>query len=131
MTGCHPTVPPYIETKYCWITRLANAHRQFGLTARPMKNEMTVKKVTFLTFKTKNGEIEPTDNLVSKILSIPTPQTKKHIRSLLELVNFYSMFIFHVSKYTACLCELLANGAPNPITRSEEQERALKQLQGF
>lgn len=104
--------------------------RQSWLTIRPTKTYVAVKEVTFLGYTLKQGKIMPKSSLVGKIISIQVPKTKKQIRPLLDLINFYSIFVTKYADIVACLTELtvgtMANNHMKLSTRHDEAPRDIQ-----
>lgn len=112
------------------VQHMLDRIRQFGLTIRPTKTYIAAKEVTFLDYTLKQGKIMPGPSLVDKIMSIQIPKTKKQIRSLLSLINFYSAFVPKYADIVACLTELTAGtAANNHIKWSTRQDQALREIQ--
>lgn len=112
------------------VQHMLDRIRQFGLTIRPTKTYIAAKEVTFLDYTLKQGKIMPGPSLVDKIMSIQIPKTKKQIRSLLSLINFYSAFVPKYADIVACLTELTAGTAAiNHIKWSTRQDQALREIQ--
>lgn len=70
------------------------------------KVEMCFPEISFLGHQIKHGSVTTDDNIVSKILKIEPPKTKKHVQALLGLIN-YSKFIPCFAEKTAVLSSLL------------------------
>lgn len=67
---------------------------------------------------------------MAKIWSIQVPKTKKQVRSLIGLVNFYSLFVPKYAEIVACLTELTAGQATRGNIRwLPTHDEALVQLQ--
>ena len=100
-----------------------------NLTIKPAKIEIGLEEVTFLGHKITNNSIKPLEETVSKILKIKVPKTKKEVRSLLGLCNFYRKFIPQFANITEPLTRLIRKGEPNKIKWSSEGDRALQKIQ--
>lgn len=103
--------------------------REFGLTIRPKKSHVAVKKVTFLGYAIKDGKITPDSSLLTKIMKIQIPKTKKQVRSLLRLIHFYRVFVPRYAEIVSCLNELITGKSPNIIHWTTKHDDALKQIQ--
>lgn len=67
---------------------------------------------------------------MAKIWSIQVLKTKKQVRSLIGLVNFYSLFVPKYAEIVACLTELTAGQATRGNIRwLPTHDEALVQLQ--
>lgn len=67
-----------------------------------------MKEVTFLGYTIKQGKIMPESSLVGKILNIQVPKTRKQVRSLLGLINFYRTFVPRFEEIVVCVTEVIA-----------------------
>ena len=76
---------------------------------------------------TENG-IQTTDNFQNKILHIKTPTTKKQVRLLLGLFNYYAKFIPNYNTKVKPLIELTKKYQPTQIIWNSECEKSLQQL---
>ena len=103
--------------------------RDNNLTIKPTKIEIGLEEITFLGHKIAGNSIKPLDETVSRILNIQIPKTKKEVRSVLGLCNFYRKFIPNFANITDPLTKLIKKGEPNKIKWSEECNRALELIQ--
>lgn len=99
-----------------------------GLTAKPSKVEIGFQTIQFLGHTVGNGTMKPTEGKVSKILSLPQPQTKRQVRSLLGLVGFYRRYVENFAHITAPLVDLTKKGKCNKIKWSQECETAFRTI---
>lgn len=95
------------------VRYILNRIREFGLTIRPSKTYVAAKEVTFLGSLLKHGKIMPQPSLLDKIMAIQITKTKKQVRSLLGLINFYRAFLPNYSDIVSCLTELTAGTSAN------------------
>lgn len=96
------------------LQRLLDRVRNFDLTIRPSKTFVATTKVILLVYTIRQGRIMPEPSLLKKIMSIVIPVTKRQVRSLLGLINFYSPFIPNYSEIMFCLTELTTRPQPDP-----------------
>lgn len=68
-----------------------------GLIVNHIKNEIGFPEISLIGHTVKQGYVEPNDAIVSKILNIEPPKSKKHIQSLSSLVYYYAQFILGFS----------------------------------
>ena len=101
---------------------------QNNLTVKPSKLEIGLTEITFLGHKVSNNTIKPLDENVSKIFKIEIPKTKKQVRSLLGVCNFYRKFIPNFSDLIHPLTELIQKKQPNKIKWSQECDEALNKI---
>ena len=84
--------------------------KEKGLTARPSKIEAGCKSLEFLGHVVGQGKMRPEPGKVKKIMQIPTPTTKKQVRSLMGLLNFYRRYVPNFSTLSAPLSDLTKDG---------------------
>lgn len=96
------------------VCRLQYSIQPFGLTIRPAKTYVATTEVVLLSYAIRQGKIMSEPLLLSKIMSIQVPKTKRQVRSLLGLINFHSLFIPKYTEIVACLTEFTAG----PATRT-------------
>lgn len=73
----------------------------------PTKSEFGYAEIQFLGHVISEGNIQTDKTIISKILKIDRPRTKKQLQSLLGLINYYGKFIPNLASLTAPLSELL------------------------
>ncbi|BFZ09104.1 hypothetical protein BsWGS_12143 [Bradybaena similaris] len=89
------------------MTKVFDRLRDNGLTIKPVKVEIAFKEISFLGHAIKHGIIATDDTIVSKILNIQPPKTRKHVQALLGLINYYAKFVPCFAEKTAILSSLL------------------------
>ena len=75
------------------------------------------------------GVQRPEDSKISKILSLAVPTTKKEVRSLLGVLNYYRKFVSNFSAISAPLSDLTKGGQPDKVVWTSECQDALEALQ--
>ena len=115
----------HLETLRNVLMRL----RDSGFTIKPNKMEVGYGNIKFLGHFVGGGVIRPDTSNIQKILDLKTPNTKKEVRSLLGLINYYNKFIPSFSSLVFPLTELLKKGMPGKIKWNPECEKALKEIQ--
>ncbi|XP_055865631.1 uncharacterized protein LOC129928743 [Biomphalaria glabrata] len=99
-----------------------------GFTVKPSKVELAKSEVTFLGYKVGNNSLKTQDDIIKRILDIKIPQTKKQVRSILGLCNFYRCFIPNYASLTTLLTNLTKKGQSNTIPWSPELEETIKKI---
>ena len=102
--------------------------KEQNLTVSPDKIKIGVSEIEFLGHKFTSQGITPTSNFQEKILHIKTPTTKKHIRALLGLFNYYSKFIKNYAQIVRPLIELTKKFQPQKIKWNESCAKSLNTL---
>ena len=67
--------------------------RDSGFTIKPNKMEVGYGNIKFLGHIVGGGVIRPDTSNIQKILDLKTPNTKKEVRSLLGLINYYNKYV--------------------------------------
>lgn len=117
-----------------WKSHLKHVHKtlqkivDYGLTIRPSKVFAGFRELEFLGFQVGAGFLKPTPEKVSKILSIPTPSTKKQVRSLLGLIGFYRRFVPNFSTVMAPLTDLTKGKGNSRIIWTPDCQNALDRI---
>ena len=68
-----------------------------NLRVKPSKTYIGFPEITFLGHVVGKGLLKPLDENVDKIISLQVPKTKKQVRSIIGLVNFYAKFIIDIN----------------------------------
>ncbi|XP_070379288.1 uncharacterized protein [Dermacentor albipictus] len=72
--------------------------KQVGLTANPAKCKFAQTKVKYLGHVVGSGTHSPDPDRVSAIFKLQAPKTKRDLRSVLSLFNYYREYIPEYSK---------------------------------
>ena len=102
-----------------------------NLTVRPSKIEAGFQSLEFLGHMVGKGKMEPEKGKVQKMLEIPVPSSRKQVRALLGLLNFYRRYVPNFAKIAEPLTRLTREG-PNrsrAIEWTPECAKALKSIQ--
>lgn len=102
-----------------------------GLTIKPNKIETVFPEVTFLGHTMKHGNIATYESIVSKIVKIEPPRTRKHVQALLGLVNYYAKYIPCFAENTAVLSSLLRKEHKGKIVWSQQCQEILDNIKIF
>ena len=123
----HNNINDHVEA----LDEILNIFSINGLTIRPTKTEIAYNTVPFLGFLVGQGNLQPIDENVNKILTIVVPQTKKHVRSIIGLVNFYSKFIPHLATLLAPLSNLIVKERPDKVKWTDECQKSINMIQNI
>ncbi|BFZ23001.1 hypothetical protein BsWGS_26040 [Bradybaena similaris] len=100
------------------------------LTAKPSKAELGKTSLVFLGHTIEEGCIGPDMNNITKILQLKPPQTKKQVRQIIGLVNYYHDFVSNYSQLMTPLTDLLKGGpTQRRIKWTPECQTALNTIQ--
>ena len=111
------------------LDEIFNIFYEHGLTIRPSKTDIAFATVQFLGFIVGQGKLLPNNDNIKKILNIKKPTTKKHVRAIIGLVNFYSKFIPHIATLLAPLSDLIVKGKSAHIRWTEDCQKSIKIIQ--
>ena len=78
-----------------------------NLKIKPSKTRICYTEVEFLGHTISSGSIRPMQTNVEKLISAPTPKTKKGVRSLLGAVGFLQKFIPNCAEILKPLTQIL------------------------
>lgn len=102
--------------------------RQAGLTARPSKCEIGKTNLEYLGHVVGEGKLKPISDKVKDILAIPTPTTKKEVRSFLGLSGYYRRYIPDYATIAAPLTDLTRKNSPNRVEWMAEHQHSFEVL---
>ena len=100
-----------------------------NLRVKPSKTAMGFQEIEFLGHTVGRGIISPLQSNVDKILNLSVPKTKKQVRGLIGLVNFYSKFISNLADLLCPIYALTKKGQPERVTWSNECQYSLEKIQ--
>ncbi|GBL99975.1 Retrovirus-related Pol polyprotein from transposon 17.6, partial [Araneus ventricosus] len=99
-----------------------------NLTVNLEKCEFGKKEVKFLGHVVGSGRHSPDPEKIETIKRLSQPTTKKEVRSLLGLANYYRDYIPNFSSLLLPLTDLTKKNIPNKIPWNEEAELAFQAL---
>ena len=99
-----------------------------NLTVKPSKCQVGCREVNFLGHIVGKGNIKPDPKKTEKILTLTTPKTKKDVRKICGLINYYRKFIPFFSHKVAPLTSLLKKEKPNQIIWNADCEKAIGEI---
>ena len=111
------------------LYEIFNIFKSHRLTVKPSKTEIAFPEIQFLGHTVGNGLLKPISENVGKILSIQIPKTKKHVRGIVGLVNFYAKFIPHIADLLSPFHELTKKGQPEKVVWGRECQASLGKIQ--
>ena len=97
------------------IGEILSIFRDNNLAIRPLKSEFGFFQVGFLGHQVGGGLLRPLSDNVSKILNIQIPKTKKQVRSILGLLNYYAKFMPDTAVSLIPLFKLTEKGMPEKV----------------
>ena len=122
-----PTWDEHLQSLFLLFSRLA----KYNITAKPSKVFIAYKSISFLGYTISHGNCSPQTKKVLSIRNLATPQTKKQVRSILGLLNYYRKFIPNFSTLAAPLSDLTKAGAPNKVIWSEHCQASFDQIKSL
>ena len=102
--------------------------KKANLTAKPSKCHIGFRTINFLGHIVGKGNIKPDPIKTEKILNLTRPKTKKDVRKICGLINYYRKFIPFFSHKIAPLTSLLRKENPNQIVWKEDCEIAFEEI---
>ena len=103
--------------------------RDSNLSIRPKKSEIGFFEIAFIGHVVGSGGLRPLSDNVSKILNIKVPKTKKQVRSIIGLVNYYAKFIPNTATILIPLFKLTEKGMPDKVIWTLDCQKALTDIQ--
>ena len=99
-----------------------------NLTVKPSKCHVGCREANFLGHIVGKGDIKPDPMKTEKILNLTTPKTKKDVREVCGLINYYRKFIPFFSHKIAPLTSLLKKENPNHVIWNADCEKAFREI---
>ena len=99
------------------------------LTANPPKCEFGFPSIVFVGHEVGNGMQSPVSDIVDKILCINVPRTKKHVKSIVGLINYYSKFLPNLAESLVPLHKLTGKGMPEKVLWTRQCQLAIQDIQ--
>ena len=94
------------------VRKVLGRLREAGLTAKPEKCQMGMRKCAYLGYVVGGGEVRPQEGKVEAVRRCEVPRTKKDVRMFLGLSGYYRRFIPHYSEIAAVLSDLTRKDRP-------------------
>ena len=110
------------------IKKVLEKLRASGFTIRPSKTCVGCTSIDILGHIISASHIKPDPAKTEKIRNLKVPSTKKEVRSILGLMNYYRRFVKNFSSHAQPLIELTKETSPNKIRWTHECQIGLDKL---
>lgn len=100
--------------------------KNVGLTANPTKCKFAQSRVKYLGHVVGSGTHSPDPERVQAIAELKPPRTKRDVRSVLGLLNYYRDYIPRYSEIVLPLTELTHRRVPNVVPWNEAADDAFR-----
>ena len=110
------------------IKKVLETLRASGFTIRPSKTCVGCTSIDFLGHIISANHIKPDPAKTEKIRNFKVPSTKKEVRSILGLMNYYKRFVKNFSSLAQPLIELTKKTSPNKIQWTHKCQIGLDKL---
>ncbi|GFO07569.1 nectin-3 isoform b [Plakobranchus ocellatus] len=97
-----------------------SALREAGFTVKLSKTIVGCEHINLLGHIVGKGQLKPDENKTEKVRNLKVPTTKKEVRSVLGLLNYYRRFVHNFSTIAQPLTELTKKSSPNKIVWTPE-----------
>ena len=112
----------------CHIKKVLKTLQDAGFTIKPSKTCVGCTEIDFLGHIIGANQIRPDPAKSEKIRNIKVPTTKKEVRSILGLLNYYRRFVKNFSSLAQPLIDLTKKTSPNKIKWTQECQIGLDRL---
>ena len=112
----------------CHIKKVLKTLQDAGFTIKPSKTCVGCTEIDFLGHIIGANQIRPDPAKSEKIRNIKVPTTKKEVRSILGLLNYYRRFVKNFSSLAQPLIDLTKKTRPNKIKWTQECQLGLDRL---
>ena len=102
--------------------------RKANLTAKLDKCQFGQRSIKVLGHVLENGLIKPDPEKISAIKDYPIPKTKRQVRAILGLANFYRRHLPNFAEIVAPLTELTRKDKPDRVKWTEKEDQAFNGL---
>ena len=117
-----------MERTYASYQKVLETLRAAGFTVRPSKTCVGRTSFDFHEHIISASHIKPEPAKTEKIRNLKVPSTKKEVRSILGLLNYYRRFVKNFSSLVQPLIDLTKKTSPNKIQWTQECHRGLDKL---
>ena len=138
LSGCESFAKAYIDDivvhSCTWEEHVAHVDAVLtkiqgaGLTVKPVKCKLAMRKVSFLGHEVGSGTINPMCDKIEAVRDFPRPLSKKNVRAFLGLTGYYRKFIANFAAMAKPLTDLTKKNLPNTVSWNEECEIAFVEL---
>ena len=119
---------PDWETHMKHVSLVLERLQKAGLTAKRSKCKFARRSVTYLGHVIGNGTVKPSPTKIEAMQNFPRPITKKDVRSLLGLANYYRSFIPDFATIALPLTDSTRKNQPNKVKWDNDKEQAFLTL---
>ncbi|GFR69192.1 Pol polyprotein [Elysia marginata] len=99
-----------------------------GFTVKPSKTTVGCTSIEFLGHVIEAGIVRPDQTKTEKIRNLKIPTSKKELRSVLGLLNYYRRFIPHFSAIAQPLTDLTKKTSPNKNAWTHKCQKSFDEL---
>ena len=110
------------------INETLEALHAANFTVKPSKCIIGCREINFLGHIISQGVIKPDPEKTEKILRLERPKTKKEVRKICGLLNYYRKFVPHFSEIMCPLTNLTKSSSPNTVLWTPDCENAFNRL---
>ena len=105
-----------------------NRLREFGIIINPTKCVFGVPSLHFLGHLVDSQGIRPLQDKVTAVQDFVQPETRRHLRKFLGLINFYHRFIPNCAQILQPLNNLLSTNSCKTIAWTEQTSKAFTDI---
>ncbi|XP_042871743.1 protein NYNRIN-like [Penaeus japonicus] len=110
------------------LRSLLDRLRLHGLTAGVSKCFFGYNKINYLGVVLGKNVIEPPEERIKAIQSMPLPETKKELRSFIGTISYYRKFIPNFADISAPMNQLLKKNSSNKLNWNNDQVASFHEL---
>lgn len=110
------------------LQRVLDAIKHYQLTVKPSKTNIGYNQVDFLGHTVNDGTQTPEQTKCHKIDGLVRPQTKKDVRKMVGLINFYRKYVDNFAHIVTPLTNLTKKGLPNKVQWTDECESSFNTI---
>lgn len=96
--------------------------------ANPKKYKFDMQENKHLGYLVVNGKRQPLQDKIEALRRPLVPNTKKQVRALLGLVNYYCCFIYHFVTLATLIMDFTKTLALKTVQWASESQKALQRI---